>query len=60
MATPETIQTGASMHPDMEKIASRQAHSTVPHEELLAGEADAELLGMYLCSIGNLRIANDV
>jgi hypothetical protein len=47
MATPEAIQTGASLHPDLEKIASRQAHSTVPHEELLAGEADAELLGIY-------------
>ena len=45
MATTSAVQTGASLHPDLEKIASRQAHSTVPHDELLAGEADAELLG---------------
>ncbi|TVY75820.1 GABA-specific permease [Lachnellula suecica] len=44
MASTDAVQSGASMHPDMEKIASRQAASTVPHEELLAGEADAELL----------------
>lgn len=47
----DTAATGASLHPDLEKIASRQAHSTVPHDELLAGEADAELLGMSKRSI---------
>jgi hypothetical protein len=39
-------QTGAALHPDLEKIASRQngppAYSS---SEALANEADAELLG---------------
>lgn len=30
---------------DIEKIASRQAHSITPPKELLADAADAELLG---------------
>lgn len=47
MAAPTAVQTGASMHPDLEKIASKQVHSTVPQKELLAGEADAELLGKH-------------
>ena len=52
MAATSAAQTGASLHPDLEKIASRQAHSTVPHDDQLAGEADAELLGMLWKSIG--------
>jgi hypothetical protein len=37
-------QTGANMHPDMEKMASRYGASEPP-PKILAGEADAELLG---------------
>ncbi|TVY88173.1 GABA-specific permease, partial [Lachnellula willkommii] len=44
MAATSAVQTGASLHPDLEKTASRQAHSTVPKDEILADEADAELL----------------
>jgi hypothetical protein len=43
MAT--TAQAGADFHPDVEKTASRHSRSNVPDEALLAGEADAELLG---------------
>ncbi|KAH8667934.1 gaba permease [Tricladium varicosporioides] len=32
------------MHPDLEKVASRHSHAAAPPAELLAGEADAELL----------------
>ena len=38
-------QTGAAMHPDLEKTVSRRSRSNVPDEALLASEADAELLG---------------
>jgi hypothetical protein len=36
--------TGAAMHADLEKTASRRL-STVPDETLLTSDADAELLG---------------
>lgn len=41
------VDTGV-MHPDMEKTATRLSHSNVPPPELLAGNADTELLGQYL------------
>ncbi|TVY43881.1 GABA-specific permease [Lachnellula subtilissima] len=44
MAATSAVQSGTSLHPGLETIASRQAHSTVPQDEVLAGEADAELL----------------
>lgn len=34
------------MHTDLEHSVSRTSHSNVPPRELLADEADAELLGM--------------
>ncbi|RDW74932.1 Gaba permease [Coleophoma cylindrospora] len=40
---PIAVTSGAELHPDVEKTISKQAHN-VPPEELLAGEADAELL----------------
>lgn len=48
MAT--TTEPGAAMHPDLEKTASKRSrtHSNVPDDALLAGEADAELLGKSL------------
>jgi hypothetical protein len=42
--TTGVAHTGASLHPDMEKMASRHG-SSEPSPEILAGEADAELLG---------------
>jgi hypothetical protein len=45
MASTSGAQTGASLHPDLEKTATRRSHSNVPPEALLAGEADTELLG---------------
>lgn len=36
--------------PDLEKSASRLSHSNVPPQELLAGEADTELLGIHSVS----------
>lgn len=44
MAT-TVAQSGAGVHPDLEKTVSRRSHSNVPPPELLADEADAELLG---------------
>ncbi|KAH6662047.1 gaba permease [Halenospora varia] len=44
MTSATGAHTGASMHPDLEKMASRHPHSAAPPAELLAGEADAELL----------------
>jgi hypothetical protein len=46
MASTE-VQSGAALHPDLEKVVSRRSRhsSNVPDEALLAGEADAELLG---------------
>jgi hypothetical protein len=46
-----TAQTGAILHPDMEKMASRHSASNPP-PEFLTGEADAELLGKPIASIG--------
>lgn len=45
MAT--TAPTGAAVQPDIEKTASRRSRSNIPDEALLAGEADAELLGRF-------------
>jgi hypothetical protein len=47
MAT--TAHSGAAMHPDLEKTVSRRSrtHSNTPDDALLAGEADAELLGEH-------------
>lgn len=41
------VDTGAS-HLDIEKTATRLSHSNVPPPELLAGDADTELLGQCL------------
>ncbi len=40
---------GAGLHPDMEKTASRRSHSNTVPDELLASDADAELLGPPFC-----------
>ena len=45
MTSQAAVQSGAALHPDLEKSASRKSDKNVPPEELLAGEADAELLG---------------
>jgi hypothetical protein len=37
--------TGAGVQPDLEKTVSRRSHTNAPPEELLASDADAELLG---------------
>lgn len=48
--TTVVAQTGASLHPDLEKMPSRHSASDPPLE-ILAGEADAELLGESAASI---------
>ena len=49
MATPNpSAQTGSQMPPDLEKIDRRPSHHSIPPKELLANEADAELLGKWL------------
>ena len=40
--------TATDAPPDLEKTVSRRSHTNVPPEELLASEADAELLGKNL------------
>lgn len=42
-----SIESGAVLHPDLEKSASNnlRVRSNTPGETLLAGEADAEILG---------------
>jgi hypothetical protein len=40
--------TASGVQPDLEKTVSRRSHTNVPPEELLASEADAELLGKGL------------
>ena len=45
MASKLGVQSGAAMHPNLEKTVSRRSQTNVPPQELLAGEADAELLG---------------
>jgi amino acid permease len=40
--------TASRVQPDLEKTVSRRSHTNVPPEELLASEADAELLGKGL------------
>jgi hypothetical protein len=37
--------TATGVQPDLEKTVSRRSHTNVPPEELLASEADTELLG---------------
>ncbi|RFU29528.1 hypothetical protein B7463_g6808, partial [Scytalidium lignicola] len=44
MASTNIDQTDDNMHLDLEKVASKKAHSVTPPKELLAGEADTELL----------------
>jgi len=44
MASTTEEKSGAALHPDIEKIASRR-HSVVPDAALLADEGDTELLG---------------
>jgi len=46
------IDVGAGLHPDMEKTASRVSHPDMP-PELLASDADADLLGMCSLPISN-------
>jgi hypothetical protein len=50
MASKTTGQSGAALHPDLEKTVSRHSHSNIPDEALLAGEADAKLLGKFSAS----------
>jgi hypothetical protein len=45
MASKPEVQTGATMHPDLEKTVSRHSRSNVPDEALMASQADTELLG---------------
>lgn len=40
--------TASGVQPDLEKTVSRRSHTNDPPEELLASEADAELLGKGL------------
>jgi hypothetical protein len=40
-----TTTRGTGVQPDLEKTVSRRSHSNVPPQELLANEADTELLG---------------
>lgn len=42
---PTSSETGAQLHPDLENVATKRSIHNAPPEELLAGEADAELLG---------------
>ena len=37
--------TATGVQPDLEKTVSKRSHTNVPPEELLANEADTELLG---------------
>jgi hypothetical protein len=39
--------TATGVQPDLEKTISKRSHTNVPPEELLASEADAELLGKW-------------
>lgn len=50
MAAKTTVQSGAALHPDLEKTVSRHSRSNIPDEALLASEADAELLGKFSAS----------
>jgi hypothetical protein len=50
MASKPAIQSGAVMHPDLEKTVSRHSRSNVPDEALMASAADAELLGKICIS----------
>lgn len=45
MASTTAAQSGAALHPDLEKTVSRTSRSNIPDEALLASDADAELLG---------------
>lgn len=58
MAATSAIQTDASLLPDLKTIASRQPHSTVPQDEILADDADAELLGKLGNTIRSQCLAN--
>lgn len=53
--TTAVTQTGASLHPDLEKMASRHSRSDPP-PEIMTGEADAELLGKPICSIVPIKL----
>ena len=50
MAAKTTVQSEATLHPDLEKTVSRHSRSNIPDEALLASEADAELLGKFSAS----------
>jgi hypothetical protein len=42
------ITTAIGVQPDLEKTVSKRSHSNVPPAELLANEADTELLGNFI------------
>ena len=42
-----TVTTGAELHPDLEKTATRRSHTDALSPDLMASEADAELLGKF-------------
>lgn len=44
---PAIVTTGAEIHPDLEKTATRRSHLDAIAPELMASEADAELLGKF-------------
>jgi hypothetical protein len=60
MATKTTVQSGAALHPDLEKTVSRHSRSNIPDEALLASEADAELLGKFPTLLASNACAKDV
>ena len=51
MASKTIAQSGAAMHPDLEKTVSRHSRSNIPDEALMASEADAKLLGKLPTSL---------
>ena len=60
MASTTGVEKYAGLQPDLEKTTSRKSHSNVPPPELLADDADAELLGKQLSKSNSLRFADIV